>query len=270
MVGMERNGIILMSDILTNKAKREDLSTILQAGEKLGDLVSPGNPYGGMVSNPLETVNAAMRIDAAGGTDAAEVQRAKDISTTVHGTLGGYDLKGKATSGLIGPDGQLGKLTDKIKPLAKAGKDTVIGSIKSTPQLAKTKETIESIEKVGAKVKDTMKPLTNKLGAVKKGANKVLGSKLAKGVGQAAQVVTGGLTALEGTRELLGSKGDEADKVGSGMKIAGGIGGAAAGAAALTAGITGVAAANFWNPIGWVAGALAIGGTLVQMRDKFR
>lgn len=264
---------------------------------------------GGSLGAVEKPVKAASILDNAktvlgpGGQDDDNIEKVKAASEAVHQTLGGYALKDSAlvaqdmagnitAAGGSGPQnvtdvikarnkGGLTAVSDDTKDavtltdnkitrgavnLAKKGVKTVakksFDAIKATPEF---KPTVEAIEGIGRSI-DKAVPIAKKTGGA---VSKALKSPLAKGVGQAANVVTGAMTAVEGAREIAGVSKSSADTAGSAMKVAGGTLGAAAGVATGVAALTGVAAANFWNPVGWVAGALAIGGTLVKMRDKF-
>ncbi len=176
-------------------------------------------------------------------------------------------LTATAKPGLLGDQGKIAKLADSkpvkaVGKLAKKGVKAGLDAVQATPEL---KPAVDAVKGIGKQI-EKVAPMTKKITGT---ASKALGSTAAKAVGQTASVVTGAMTAVEGVQELSGTQKDAVGTAASAMKVIGGAAGAAAGAAGGLALMTGVAAANFWNPVGWVAGALAIGGSLVSMRDKF-
>ena len=118
----------------------------------------------------------------------------------------------------------------------------VVGMAQGASDISKTlapKLTEKVGEKVGEKIGEKVGEKAASIGA--------------KGLGGVAP----GIGIATGARDLLSHDATTAERVGGAASIASG----AAGIAALTS----TAAANFWNPVGWAAGAVAIGATAANL-----
>lgn len=97
----------------------------------------------------------------------------------------------------------------------------------------------------------------------KKIGSKALEKGGEKAVGAIAGKIAPGIGIISGARDILSEETTTAQKVGGGAQVVGGA------ATLATSGVLGTAAATaatqFWNPVGWAAGALAVGGTLLSM-----
>jgi hypothetical protein len=106
--------------------------------------------------------------------------------------------------------------------------------------------------------------LTQAQGAygIAKGASEIAGVTVGKKVGeQVLGKAAPGLNIASGVRDILSEDSTAVDKVGGAASVATGV----AGAGALATGAGSVAATNFWNPVGWAAGAVAIGATAASL-----
>ena len=253
----------------------DDVNEALEGGDGGTESIIPtAKPITRMVertfgSYGLESgTDSATRIKGdilAGGTS----ENVTDIVERVNSD----GLYGYHKGGLFGKDGRLASLGDNS--IVKGGKNLVenVGKkvadeVATNPNLAPTKEFVKGVKQgakpvaevaapVVEKAKNLVKPITAKTG-------EILTSKGAKLVGGVASVAGGALTAAQGIEEMV--EGDSpGEQAGGGMQAAGGVGTAAAGGAAIVSALSGNAAANFWNPVGWVSAALAVGGTLVTM-----
>jgi hypothetical protein len=263
------------------------LDNTLSAGKKL---ISTGYDAASTGYNAYGTAQSYASLDAGTGRD--DPWKVSVGAGAVEDTLGSYKLQTeKFIPSMKGaeqlPDGSIREVNwkdkveskeveghiDKVGKAAKWADKNVLTPAKGIYEGGK--DLIENTGKVGEKLVDGIelieKPL--ELGGkltqkVAKPISTALTSGAAKAVGTAAGIVGGGYAVAQGIKDIAGV-GDEVDKASAAMSTAGGAASAAAGGAAAVAALTGTAAANFWNPVGWVAGALAVGGTLLGLSKKW-
>jgi hypothetical protein len=223
--------------------------------------------YGSDLYSGHGAVQSVASLDASGQGDAGNIRKAATTSKLIKSTTGSYAIKtdsiidklsGKAKTGDLPVERTEGLFTEK---------GTVSRITKPVTKIAK------GVDKVAEKIGDKIigEKLTDAVGKVIKSPLKLTKatSKIASsGVAGAAGTVMGGvggvLSTVDAVNTLSGT-GDEDEKAAAVIQGAGGIAGTASAVASGVAALTGTAAANFWNPVGWVAGALAIGGTLVGL-----
>ena len=104
--------------------------------------------------------------------------------------------------------------------------------------------------------------------SVAKGASDIAGATLGKKVGEKAlEKAAPVLSIASGARDILSADSTGMDKASGAASVVSGIAGAgSAGLIGTTTAAAGTTAAtNFWNPVGWVAGAAAIGLTAASL-----
>ena len=151
--------------------------------------------------------------------------------------------------------GKLGYNTyDKVKNIPHKDAD---GNWVSGGDTAKFGETTGGV--TGALGRYLYKKLPGRLGEVVGSGVSSAGKAISKAAPMAG-VVTGPYGMYSGGKEMLSDDSTGTKKVGGALQVAGGAGATAAGGAAALAALTGTAAANFWNPIGWGSAIAALVG----------
>ena len=212
---------------------------------KMPKLKSPFN-----VQNAVKNIpGMAIKGGAMGMAGYGTFQSAKNIVAPDYDPSSSYDPVGAV----------IGK-TQSALDLVQSGQ-SVLGQFKGLenfkpPVSTATASSIKSFKDVnlGNLIKDvTGKKVGTKAASEvgKEVAKKGIGGFLGKAVGKAIPIL-----ALADSAKTIASGGTTAiQKAGAGLTA-----------------LSAVAATNFWNPAGWVAGALAVGGTLMQAfgGSKFR
>ena len=258
----------LMATNVFKKQLGSNLAKSLQKKQNGGKLVGPSHAKGGILTQVGD-----QPIEMEGGEYVIRKSSVKKLEKSNPGFLAKLNKTGKipkAKNG--GPIDTFGTLYGAYGDIEniKAGDDASAFSLASTGLGLAGKQNLSQVtgglgnvySSLDTLSQDDVDPITQTragaglvsgIGTATKGIGSMVGSKVAqkigeKTVGTIATKVTPGLNIASGVSDIASSDTTGTQKVGGAMTALGGV-----------------AATNFWNPAGWVAGALLAGGTLLNV-----